>query len=411
MRRSYALRAIQRPSRWLFRSRKPLLTLLAAVALLLTAVPSLRAADASAVIERMEEPGHRPHYLVVVFDVSGSMRDRAILSRARQQVLTLVNEGLKEGDRMALIHFASRPTVAVDLEVKRDADRRALREAVPTSEDIDPGRGSNIRWAQHQALELVREYQREHPGMPPRGASIVLVSDSFNDQPEREGEGWERYLDYYSRQSLSTYPNTKANREYEELLRAAPERRIQVFGFGLEIDSATRRPVEQAPQAIPIPKPTEPPPAPATTAAPPKRDPPWLLIIGSILAATVVLGAVMLTRPGAASLTDGKTTRNFTLPGGRGVQIGGAGAAQYDYGFPVVGTKDPLATIRHSMGRYTLFPSAAASGQVLVNGQPATGATPLRFGDEIKLIVAGAGGTRREVRLTFGRPVKEEPRY
>jgi hypothetical protein len=121
------------------------------------------------------------------------------------------------------------------------------------------------------------------------------------------------------------------------------------------------------------------------------------------------------SRPVAVSLAEGpRSFRNFRLRPGAAISLGGAGAADYDLGYPVAGTAHPVATLRRSGKQFQLEPAAAGGNTtgavtLLVNQEPVQRTVPIASGDEIKIRVPSSNPATppRELRLEFG-PAREE---
>src|SRR5207302_9948363 len=126
----------------------------------------------------------------------------------------------------------------------------------------------------------------------------------------------------------------------------------------------------------------------------------WLWIL-ALLVALAVAAALWSRggRPVAVSLAEGpRAYRNFRLRPGAAISLGGAGASEYDLGYPIAGTAHPVATLRRVGKQFRLEPPAegadsAASTTVLLNQEPLQRAAPIAPGDEIKIRLAGSTPT------------------
>src|SRR5947209_8805636 len=150
-----------------------------------------------------------PKTVVVLFDVSGSMEKNDTLVNAREATIKLLRGAVRPGDRVVFTAFDNAPHPILDRPVRTDADLQAVIDAVPGQ--VSQTEGTNIRWAHHQVLKMLEERQPEH-------SYIVVVTDSFNDPPGRDDPGMAEYLKYYDPKSLTHYPDTPENRDYERLL-------------------------------------------------------------------------------------------------------------------------------------------------------------------------------------------------
>src|SRR5207237_8950904 len=115
---------------------------------------------------------------------------------------------------------------------------------------------------------------------PPAHSCVVVVTDSFDDPPARDDPHMADYLKYYDPKSLTRYPDTPENRDYERLLGKRNQLRVETLGIGVLIDEDTGRPKEQ--WAAPPKLASEPTPA----AEPPQNESkeaafnPWWLVAG-----------------------------------------------------------------------------------------------------------------------------------
>jgi hypothetical protein len=364
--------------------------------------------------------------VVLVFDVSGSMEKHDMLSRGREAAIRLIRSGLKPGDTWVVYAFDTETQKTTERVVPRDGVEAAV-QSVPG--DLSRKPGTNIRWAHHEALRWVEERR-------PRKSFLILVSDSYNDPPAAEDPARGQYSAYYLPNSLTKYPDTPQNREYERLLRQREALGITTWGIGVGIDRQTGRPIERylaepAPSSqLPAPSSdlgvSEPGAGPAGAGTP--RAPGaalWLLLalVG------VAAGAVLWSRASQAmsvSLAEGaRSFRNYRLRPRAAISLGGAGAAEYDLGYPIAGTTHPVATLRRAGKVFRLEPAARAADGVVValNGEVLMEPVDVVFGDEIRVRLpaastpgapnAGGSGVGappappREVRLEFGRAREE----
>jgi hypothetical protein len=388
------------------RSLQTILLALATVALLLFA-PTVRAQEDDADLGEAARPVRelrdtRDKLLVFVFDVSGSMKGEN-LRRARESTITLIRQAARPGDRLVLYTFGAAYRTVFDKTLTSADDRQALIEQVPSRPD--DGAGTNIRRPHHEALKLAEAWA-------PKPAAIVLLTDSFNDQPRTTDPAYADYLRYYLPGGrLDKYPDTPENRDYERLLASLRRSRtFKVYGIGVRVDESGR-PIERLPD-------TEPSPAPRESAVPDRRPPPapeptpWPLIAlaAAVLGAGAVGWWVFASRPTPLRITGGPSgAKDFALKGSLGVRLGGDGAGFAADAYPLPGTKEPVAQVRGARGQLQVVspPQPAAGVRVFHNGLPLEGTVPLRYGDEIRVSVAdpAGAGSPREYRLKFADPL------
>src|SRR5262249_4466737 len=143
--------------------------------------------------------------------------------------------------------------------------------------------GTNIRWPHHEALRWVEQHH-------PRKTFLIIASDSYNDPPAPDDPALGKYRGYYLPNSLTVYPDTVANRDYERLLKRRSALGITTWGAGVDINQTTGRPIERYLAPTPTEPAAAPPaPAPAAPAAPPARgSQPWLWIVLIVIALTVI---------------------------------------------------------------------------------------------------------------------------
>ena len=351
-----------------------------------------------------------PKTVVVLFDVSGSMEKHDTLVNAREATITLLRGAVRPGDRVVLTAFDEAPHALLDRPITGDADLQAVIDAVPGQ--VSQTQGTNIRWVHHQVLKRLEARHPEH-------SYIVVVTDSFNDPPARNDSHMSDYLKYYNPKSLTRYPDTPENRDYERLLRKRHQLRVETLGIGVEIDEDSGRPKEQWPKATPVataPPPTEE--VPRNESAPSSFNPWWL--VAGLAAAALLLFGVMVLRPMLSAedvvLVEGSRQAGpFRMGSGSVVEMGGTGHGDGAFGVPVPGTTAPVAYLRRGGGAYRLelaplperpgsgpAPAGAPAPEVRVNGEPVQKARPLRFSDEIQVRVPRPEGARA-VRYTFER--------
>ena len=332
-----------------------------------------------------------PKSVAFVLDVSGSMRGEP-LRRMREAIYTILSEGVGPKDRVALYTFGAGYKKVFDEEVKTEADKKDLFARVPKAPEA--GAGTNIRKPHHEALKLAEAGK-------PRPTFLVLLTDSFNDEPKPEDPARADYLKYYTPGGrLTVYPKTPENLDYERLLK---EYRTQTFGIGIGMDDATARPIERLPKDAPTPAPApEATPEPAKPADP---GPPLAPILGGLAAVALgVVGYLLLNPkplPLRVTLGSGGSPKDFQLKGNIGVRLGGDGAAAAFDAYPLAGAKEPVARLTGARGALTLHPQPNGSARVFVNNMPLDKPTGVRYGDEIRIALA-----EKEFRLKLVDPTK-----
>lgn len=372
--------------------------LMLALSLLLTAAIQERVPNLETAQGRMRAVS--PKTVVVVFDISGSMADNDTLVKAREATIRLLRGAVRPGDRVVLTTFDVAPKTVLDRRVGGEADVQALIDAVPGR--VSGSQGTNIRWPHHRALRMLEERAPEH-------SYVVLVTDSFNDPPARNDPHMADYLKYYDPRSLTRYPDTPENRDYERLLGKRNQLRVETLGVGVLIDTETGRPVEK--WAAPPKLPTQPTPieeAPRNEPARSSFNPLWLVV--GLAVAALLLGALMFLRPALSvedvTLVEGaRQAGPFRMRSGSVVELGGAAHRNGEFGVPIPGTAAPVAYLRRAGSGYRLEvapPPERDAPEVRVNGATVQKACPLRFADEIQVRVPRADGARA-VRFSFER--------
>ena len=258
--------------------------------------------------------------VIFVFDVSGSMRGEN-LRRAREATIGILREGTGVGDRVVLFTFGAGYKKVFDKTLADSSEKAELIDQVPSRPE--DGAGTNIRRPHHEALKILDQTQ-------PRPGAVILLTDSFNDEPNPNDSAYPDYLRYYTPGGrLTKYPDTPENRDYERLLRKLyRSRKVKAYGIGVQIDESGR-PAERLPQAAPSASVT-------STPAPfvPERDEkpasplPWIIL--GALALLAVLAALLLPallRAATFRITGGPTgPKDFTLKNGQSVRLGRQGS-------------------------------------------------------------------------------------
>ena len=188
----------------------------------------------------------------------------------------------------------------------------------------------------------------------------------------------------------------------------------KTFGMGVEIQPSGR-PKEQfkvapkeATQATPEPTDS----TPVSSAPPPKPEefPLGLLLgVGGVALAGVLL-AVLRPRSMPLRIAGVGTPRDFDMRSNTVLRLGGEGGSAALDAYPLGGTKAVAATVKGGRGQLTLQPQPVQPGaslRVYHNGLPLEKATPLRYGDEVRVSVLDANGAIiKENRLKFSDPTK-----
>ncbi len=349
----------------------------------------VRAAQADPdVLRQLQEDlaAKHPKTIALVMDVSGSMSEDGRLRKARKSALWIVRNVVGEGDRVLVYPFSGAFEKSVDRVVRTSADRKSVVEAIPYQ--ASQGKGTNIRQAHHRALGECIDAVPD--------AAVVLVTDSYNDQPDANGRDGENYRKYYIPGArLDRFPDTPENRDYERLLTEFRRKGGRTYGLGVEIDPSTGRPLERLPQELPSAAITAPPAASARSARPLRRE---TIPAGALIATGLVaLGGVLLVtawrRPLALRLDGGGLADpEFSLSPGREIRLGGeAGFANRD-AVPIAGTRATVGSIRMRGRRLELIVKPAEGVRVQLNGLGVEHGQSLRDNDEIRVVVDGEDG-------------------
>ena len=361
--------------------------------------------------------------IVFIFDVSGSMRSGGMLKRAREAAARIVRFAVHPGDTVELLTFGAGYD-SFERKIQGGDDRTAVLQHIPAA--TGPDAGTNIRRPHHEALKFLEKAIAGNQD----AAAIIVLTDSFNDEPKPDSAAFQDYKLYYTPGGqLLKYPPTSENRDYERLLRElVVSDRVKQYGVGVGF-ADNGRPIERLPQDAPPPV-APPPPSqttePRATKPPPPPFPYWWLLLGAGVVGLGLLTLIPLLKTTSVRVTGGAGgAKDFSIGGGNTVRIGGEGAnfARDAYGVP--GTKQAVATLRGSRGLLTIAPTtpktAAAPGnpsalagggnenrgvRVYLNGIPLESDTPLNFGDELRVSLPTEGGGMRDVRLKFDDPRK-----
>jgi len=376
--------------------------------------------EAAPVVREMKS--QKDKTVIFVFDVSGSMRGE-LLRRARTAAVTILREGTSPGDRVVLYTFGADYTKVFDQRLENNAQKRELIQQVPSAPG--EGAGTNIRRPHHEALKILESEE-------PKPGAVVLLTDSFNDEPKKDDPAYADYLRYYTPGGrLEKYPDTPENRDYERLLaKMSRSERVRAFGIGVQIDQSGR-PVERLPQAAPSPAAEDGPrtaSTPRPLSAPGNADaakgPPWPLIIGLALGAAAIAGLLFALgggKPAPLRITGGPGgPKEFQVKGGQGIKLGGDGANFAADAYPLPGVANAPAVIKGARGGMSIapLPAAAAGGApsaapaptVLHNGLPLEREATLRYGDEVRVVLPSpepGAGIAKEFRLKFEDPTEK----
>ncbi len=349
--------------------------------------------------------------LILVFDVTESTRHGGVFTQEREAAATLLRQGCSPGDRAILLPFGTGYTTAFDEKITDSAGVDALIDKLPAAPS--PGHGTNIRWPHHEALKRIAR-----DNLCP--AVVVLVTDSFNDRPDLTDPNYPKYRDYYTLKSLTDYPDTSENRDYERLLQTLTAKGcLHQYGVGVAIAS-TGRPVERLPVGPSqgddaAGNTTEAPTVLAPTGGRAKSS--LLPLLLGILLGLALLALVLWlllrgrTTPVRLKLGERGLPRDFRLPPGGRLALGGQPGTSPGYFdvFPLAGLPAPLASIASERGGLMLSPTPPAEGAaapaLFHNGMRLEQPAPLRVGDELRVLVpATATDAEREHRVRVEDP-------
>jgi len=364
--------------------------------------------------------------LIFVFDVSGSMRGEN-MRRAREATVGVLRYGVGPGDRVVLFTFGAGFQKVFDRKIVVEADKRELINLVPSVPGN--GAGTNIRRPHHEALKILEAEQQARPDAV---GAVILLTDSYNDEPQQTDVAYADYLRYYTPGGrLAKFPDTPENRDYTRLLSALYRtQKVKMFGIGVQIDQ-NGRPVERLPQAAPSPVAVAPVETPRTTPLATETGVSpfvWFALGLAALATLLYFVAAPLLKPVALRIAGGPGgAKDYQLKGGQSVKIGGDGAGFAFDAYPLPGTKAPVALVRAGRGGFSVLPYgppvagagtpgataattatvAAAGPRAYHNGAPLERDTPLSFGDEVRVTVPDpATGLSKDYRLKFEDPKK-----
>lgn len=370
------------------------LTLLAFLTLL---TPALAQADLSEIITELK--GTSPKCVVLILDVSESMKVDDYNKKMSEAAETVLKEGLGEGDQVALYTFGAGYKKIFDTTPLNPAERRKLVAQIPSKPEL--GEGTNIRQPHHEALKLAKA-----SGKTPY---ILLLTDSFNDPPKNTPDAYTEYQKYYTPGKLEVYPATPENQDYEDLLGWMRTSGGKTYGLGVEI-LPSGRPKERfkvAPKETTIATP-EPTPAPTTSSAPPAKQEefPLPLLLGVLgVAVAGILFAVLRPKPMPLRIAGSGPPRDFDVRGSTTLRLGGEGGSAALDAYPIQGTKEVVGVVKGARGQFSLEPQPSTKARVYHNGVPLEKASPLRYGDEVRVSILDSNGALiKETRLKFSNP-------
>jgi len=341
----------------------------------------------------------RPDYIALIQDVSGSMLTNGMLTKARQAALRVIKEAAVQGTYVRIVGVNATEHVLFDGPIKSSKDRKAALDAIPYKA-LD-GAGTNLRKPHHTALRQALDSGAKSP-------VIVFVTDSYNDAPRGNTEELANYAAYYDKGGdLAKIAASPIGKTYRTDIAEYAARGGRTFGFGVEVDAVSHRPVERSPKDISTPKPDVKPVAPASVPPPASDDPIWPYLLGGAVIVAVAGGLYALKnrKPLAVSIEMGsRSGRDLVFRGGDAVGIGGI-AAGCTQALPFPGNAGAIAMLTLERGVLVAKPVAAAGASALwvlsVNGVDVSGTSsvPVRVGDTLRIrSIAGDTETVAEYR-------------
>lgn len=357
-----------------------------------------------------------PKTVVLVFDITMSTKHGGVFGNERAATAEILRNGCEPGDRVVLLSFGTGYRTVFDKTLATHEDAVSLVEEIPGAPE--PGRGTNIRAPHHEALKVVEA------GLPKPGA-IVLLTDSFNDEPDPTDPNVPQYGAYYSPKGLTVYPDTPENRDYERRLRTLKSSgALHEYGVGVGI-APSGRPIERLPVG---PGESDTPDAGGPTLTTTQSNGPQEkrlnnsgMIIAAIVAALAIaayLIASSLRRPTPVRLKlgDKGMPREYRLKKGAKVWLGGslASCGPGDEFFPLAGLGEPVASIAAvGGGAASLVPASTAAtpnAKVFHNGVALESVSALRIGDEIRITFPDpTAAIPKEYRVRYADP--KEPLF
>ena len=341
----------------------------------------------------------RPDYIALIQDVSGSMLTNGMLTKARQAALRVIKEAAVQGTYVRIVGVNATEHVLFDGPIKSSKDRKAALDAIPYKA-LD-GAGTNLRKPHHTALRQALDSGAKSP-------VIVFVTDSYNDAPRGNTEELANYAAYYDKGGdLAKIAASPIGKTYRTDIAEYAARGGRTFGFGVEVDALSHRPVERSPKDISTPKPDVKPVAPASVPPPASDDPIWPYLLGGAVIVAVAGGLYALKnrKPLAVSIEMGsRSGRDLVFRGGDAVGIGGL-AAGCTQTLPFPGNTGAIAMLTLDRGVLVAKPVSAVGASTLwvlsVNGVDVSGTSsvPVRVGDTLRIrSIAGDTETVAEYR-------------
>ena len=341
----------------------------------------------------------RPDYIALIQDVSGSMLTNGMLTKARQAALRVIKEAAVQGTYVRIVGVNATEHVLFDGPIKSSKDRKAALDAIPYK--ALEGAGTNLRKPHHTALRQALDSGAKSP-------VIVFVTDSYNDAPRGNTEELANYAAYYDKGGdLAKIAASPIGKTYRTDIAEYAARGGRTFGFGVEVDAVSHRPVERSPKDISTPKPDVKPVVPASVPPPASDDPIWPYLLGGAVIVAVAGGLYALKnrKPLAVSIEMGsRSGRDLVFRGGDAVGIGGL-AAGCTQTLPFPGNTGAIAMLTLDRGVLVAKPVAAAGASALwvlsVNGVDVSGTSsvPVRVGDTLRIrSIAGDTETVAEYR-------------
>jgi Mg-chelatase subunit ChlD len=341
----------------------------------------------------------RPDYIALIQDVSGSMLTNGMLTKARQAALRVIKEAAVQGTYVRIVGVNATEHVLFDGPIKSSKDRKAALDAIPYK--ALEGAGTNLRKPHHTALRQALDSGAKSP-------VIVFVTDSYNDAPRGNPEELANYAAYYDKGGdLAKIAASPIGKTYRKDIAEYAARGGRTFGFGVEVDAVSHRPVERSPKDISTPKPDVKPVAPASVPPPASDDPIWPYLLGGAVIVAVAGGLFALKnrKPLAVSIEMGsRSGRDLVFRGGDAVGIGGL-AAGCTQTLPFPGSVAAIAMLTLERGVLVAKPVSLAGASALwvlsVNGVDVSGTSsvPVRVGDTLRIrSIAGDTETVAEYR-------------
>jgi len=334
----------------------------------------------------------RPDYIALIQDVSGSMLTNGMMTKARQAALRVVKEAAVQGTYVRIVGVNASEHVLFDGPIASNKDRKDALDSIPYKA-LD-GAGTNLRLPHHAALRQALDRGAKSP-------VIVFVTDSYNDAPRDNPTELNDYASYYDKGGdLTKIAKTSTGDAYRKDIAAFAAIGGRTFGFGVNIDASSHRPVERSPKDITTPVKESKPVAPANVPPPPPDDPIWPYLLGGavVIAIAGAVFVLMNRKPLAVSIDMGtRNGRDLVFRGGDAVGIGGL-AAGCTQTLPFPGNTGAIALLMLDRG-VLVAKAVAGSGQpakwiLSVNGVDVSGtaAVPVRVGDTLR-IRSAAGDT------------------